>query len=184
MQSTMEKTSPSNRRREELHYDLRDELLKACISRERTNSRRLSASNLTSFREEARSFRYTTTFSSTASSPRYPTRDYVDPSTYSFTAALKVLQTRSGRDFSSQPIKSILNGSPLQSKWNEAERFICNPYSGEVPLECLSSKTLSRSASINSNRIAKSGPLVFSYARGAQSKSTITHGEESPVAGP
>ena len=74
MQSTMEKTSPSNRRREELHYDLRDELLKACISTERTNSRRLSASNLTSFREEARSFRYTTTFSSTASSPRYPTR--------------------------------------------------------------------------------------------------------------
>lgn len=101
-----------------------------------------------------------------------------------FDLLLSALQTRSGRDFSSQPIKSILNGSPLHSKWNEAERFICNPYSGEVPLECLSSKTLSRSALINSNRTAKSGPLVFSYARGTQSKSTITHGEEIPVAGP
>lgn len=34
-------------------------------------------------------------------------------------------------------------GVELHSKWNEAEKYICNPLSGEVPMECLSSKTLS-----------------------------------------
>lgn len=33
-------------------------------------------------------------------------------------------------------------GVELNSKWNEAEKYICNPLSGEVPMECLSSKTL------------------------------------------
>lgn len=34
------------------------------------------------------------------------------------------------------------DGVELNSKWNEAEKYICNPLSGEVPTECLSSRTL------------------------------------------
>lgn len=49
-------------------------------------------------------------------------------------------------------------GIELNSKWNEAEKYICNPLSGEVPMECLSSKTLnSRSFRDISN---KSTPLM------------------------
>lgn len=53
-------------------------------------------------------------------------------------------------------------GVELNSKWNEAEKYICNPLSGEVPMECLSSKTLnSRSFRDVSN---KSTPLMnFPY---------------------
>jgi len=55
------------------------------------------------------------------------------------------------------------DGFALNSKWNEAERYICNPLSGEVPLECLSAKTLSGRSFRNSiNRIAMSAPLVYS----------------------
>jgi hypothetical protein len=56
------------------------------------------------------------------------------------------------------------DGFALNSKWNEAEKYICNPLSGEVPMECLSAKTLSGRLFQNSttNRITMSAPLVFS----------------------
>lgn len=56
-----------------------------------------------------------------------------------------------------------LDGFTLNSKWNEAEKYICNPLSGEVPMECLSAKSLSgRSFRNLANRIAVSAPLVYS----------------------
>lgn len=56
------------------------------------------------------------------------------------------------------------DGFALNSKWNEAEKYICNPLSGEVPMECLSAKTLSGRLFQNSttNRITMSAPLVYS----------------------
>ena len=49
-------------------------------------------------------------------------------------------------------------GVELNSKWNEAEKYICNPLSGEVPMECLSSKTLN---SISFRDVSnKSTPLM------------------------
>lgn len=126
------------------------------ISRENTNiSRRFSASN---FREEARSFRSNAAVSSTASSPGYTARDEFDPSTYSFTTALKALQAKTVYTWEFQSP----DGLTLNSKWNEAEKYICNPLSGEVPLECLSAKTLSgRSFRGLTNRITMSAPLIY-----------------------
>lgn len=50
----------------------------------------------------------------------------------------------------------------LNSKWSDAERYICNPLSGEVPLECLSAKTLGqRSFRSMRNRFTMSAPLVY-----------------------
>lgn len=55
------------------------------------------------------------------------------------------------------------DGFALNSKWNEAEKYICNPQSGQVPMECLSAKTLSgRSFRNITNRITMSAPLVYS----------------------
>lgn len=82
MASVMEQT-PYSSRRHDLHHEaaasdssrfnLREWALKArMISRENTNSRRFSASNIRSFREDTRSFRSNITISSTASSPGYP----------------------------------------------------------------------------------------------------------------
>ncbi|KAJ6364829.1 hypothetical protein OIU76_029740 [Salix suchowensis] len=79
-----------------LSFNLREWAFKAQNSRENTRSRRFSGSNIRSFREDARSFRSNTTISSTASSPGYSLREEIDPSTYSFTNALKALQARSG----------------------------------------------------------------------------------------
>lgn len=54
------------------------------------------------------------------------------------------------------------DGLCLNSKWNEAEKYICNPLSGEVPLECLSAKTLSgRSFRQLTNKITMSAPLIY-----------------------
>lgn len=54
------------------------------------------------------------------------------------------------------------DGFALNSKWNEAEKYICNPLSGEVPMECLSAKTLSgRSFRSLTSRITMSAPLVY-----------------------
>lgn len=54
------------------------------------------------------------------------------------------------------------DGFALNSKWNEAEKYICNPLSGEVPMECLSAKTLSgRSFRNLTNRITMSAPLIY-----------------------
>ncbi|KAH6755949.1 mental retardation GTPase activating protein [Perilla frutescens var. hirtella] len=61
--------------------------LKAPISRENSKLRRFSSSNFKSFRED---HSCTTTIStSTLSSPGYTIKEEIDPSTYSFTAALK-----------------------------------------------------------------------------------------------
>ncbi|KAL6136736.1 hypothetical protein ACLB2K_062031 [Fragaria x ananassa] len=151
----------SSRGRDEPEFSMRDWAVKARgISRENTNSRRFSASYIRSFREDTRSFRSNITISSTASSPGYALRDEIDPATYSFTTALKALQARSA--YHSWEALSP-DGFALHSKWNEAEKYICNPLSGQVPLECLSAKTLSgRSFQNMTNRITMSAPLVYS----------------------
>ncbi|GAB2288819.1 hypothetical protein Dimus_023130 [Dionaea muscipula] len=144
----------------ETEFNLREWRLKARISHENSGSRRFSASYIRSFREDRRSFRSNFTISSAASSPGYHLKDQIDPSTYSFTTALKALQARSGY------VWECLSpdGFALNSKWSEAERYICNPLSGEVPLECLSSKTLSGRSFRNliASRITMSAPLVYS----------------------
>ncbi|KAL5148829.1 hypothetical protein HKD37_13G035799 [Glycine soja] len=131
--------------------------VKARISREKSKSRRYSASYIRSFREDTRSFRSNITISSTASSPGYP---------------LKALQARSA--YRSWECLSP-EGFALNSKWNEAEKYICNPFSGEVPMECLSAKTLSGRSFRNSttNRITMSAPLVYS-SRHMQTKASST----------
>ena len=64
------------------------------------------------------------------------------------------------------------DGFALNSKWNEAEKYISNPLSGEVPMECLSAKTLSgRSFRSFTNRITMSAPLIYpSQPRQPQAK--------------
>ncbi|KAK6927972.1 hypothetical protein RJ641_006563 [Dillenia turbinata] len=161
----MERVSMSCRQREkeEPEFNLREWALKAkVISRENTISRRHSASHIRSFREDARSsFRSNFTISSTASSPGYNLRDeIIDPTTYSFTTALKALQARSGYTWECLSP----DGLALNSKWNEAEKYICNPLSGEFPMECLSAKTISgRSFANKQGRITMSAPLVYSF---------------------
>ncbi|XP_050133960.1 uncharacterized protein LOC126610030 [Malus sylvestris] len=160
MISTMEDSPYGSRRRDEPEFSLREWAVKARISRENLNSRRFSASYIPSFREDTRSFRSNITISSTASSPGYNSRDEIDPATYSFTTALKALQARSA--YHSWEALSP-EGFVLNSKWNEAEKYICNPLSGQVPMECLSAKTLSgRSFRNATNRITMSAPLVYS----------------------
>lgn len=54
------------------------------------------------------------------------------------------------------------DGFALNSKWNEAEKYICNPLSGEFPMECLSAKTLSARSFRNlTNTLTMSAPLVY-----------------------
>ncbi|KAL0540593.1 hypothetical protein IC582_020601 [Cucumis melo] len=151
----------SQRREEADELNLREWPVRARIKRENTSSRRFSGSNIRSFREDGRSFRSNLTISSTASSPGcYSMRDEIDPSTYSFTTALKALQARSS--YNSWESLSP-EGFALNSKWYEAEKYICNPLSGEVPMECLSAKTLSARSFRNfRTRITMSAPLVYS----------------------
>ncbi|XVF71667.1 hypothetical protein PTKIN_Ptkin12aG0058100 [Pterospermum kingtungense] len=177
MASAMDQSSCSTRRYDEAEqFNLREWGLKARISRENTASRRYSASYIRSFREDyannARSFRSNITISSTASSPGYSLNDEIDPSTYSFTTALKALQARTV--YSSWECLSP-EGFALNSKWNEAEKYICNPLSGEVPMECLSAKTLSgRSFRNLTNRITMSAPLLYSHSCHVQTKPSRT----------
>ncbi|KAF8399156.1 hypothetical protein HHK36_015021 [Tetracentron sinense] len=180
--STMEQPPVSFRQQDEPEINLREWALKArMISRENTKSRRFSASSIRSYREEAMSFRSNITISSTASSPGYSLRDEIDPSTYSFTTALRALQARSGYGWECLSP----DGFALNSKWNEAEKYICNPLSGEFPMECLSAKTLSgRSFHTLAGRTTMSGPLVYSsHARLTQLKPTITQEDDvqSPI---
>ncbi|KAF7820005.1 mental retardation GTPase activating protein [Senna tora] len=165
----------SSRRRDldDSDFSLKEWAAKARISRDNTNSRRFSSSS-SYFREDTRSFRSNFTISSTASSPGYAFKDEIDPSTYSFTTALKALQARSSGCYQSWECSSSPpEGFALNSKWNEAEKYICNPLSGKVPLECLSAKTLSgRSFRYSANRITMSAPLVYS-------SSTSTHNFQS-----
>ncbi|XWS30681.1 hypothetical protein CRYUN_Cryun23aG0007600 [Craigia yunnanensis] len=174
--ASMEQSSCCSRRYDEPEFNLREWGLKARISRENTISRRYSASYIRSFREDARSFRSNITISSTASSPGYSLKDEIDPSTYSFTTALKALQARTV--YSSWECSSP-DGFALNSKWNEAEKYICNPLSGEVPMECLSAKTLSgRSFRNLTNRITMSAPLVYSHSCHIQTKPSRTVPED------
>ncbi|CAL1405415.1 unnamed protein product [Linum trigynum] len=167
MASSIEKSQFGSRRREEIpDLSARDYWgVRSQPSRDNTkSSRRFSASHIRSFREEAnaRSFRSShLTVSSTASSPGYPFKEEIDPSTYSFTTALKALQTRSGLCNSWAGECLSPDGFALHSKWNEAEKYICNPLSGQVPMECLSAKTLSGRSFYN--KISSvSAPLVYS----------------------
>ncbi|KAJ8545859.1 hypothetical protein K7X08_018442 [Anisodus acutangulus] len=162
-----------SRRRNDGDFNLREWSLKAKISKENTNSRRFSASYIRSFREDAKSFRSNISISSTASSPGYTVRDKIDPSTYSFTTALKALQDKT--TYSWEYMSP--DGLALNSKWNEAEKYICNPLSGEVPLECLSAKTLSaRSFRQLTSKFTMSAPLIYPsqiHTRQFQSKPPI-----------
>lgn len=67
-----------SKKQDESEFNLREWALKAKLSREKTNSRRYSASYIRSFREEAKSFRSSVTISSTASSPGYTLRGNID----------------------------------------------------------------------------------------------------------
>ncbi|KAI6691575.1 hypothetical protein NL676_028403 [Syzygium grande] len=162
----MENQSPNYIARPRDHHqesdlNLKDWDLKAArISKHNTSSRRFSASNIRSFREDNRSFRSNFTISSTASSPGYPFRDEIDPSTYSFSTALKALQARSGYVWECLSPE----GFALNSKWSDAEKYISNPLSGQVPMECLSAKTLSARSfrNVMTNRITMSAPLIYS----------------------
>ncbi|XP_022997765.1 uncharacterized protein LOC111492625 isoform X1 [Cucurbita maxima] len=156
----MEQPPFISHRRDEPEFSLREWAAKAKIGRDPAISRRFSGSYIRSFREDARSLRSNVTaVTSTASSPGYPFGDEINPATYSFTNAIKALQARSLNSWEC----FSLDGFTLNSKWNEAEKYICNPLSGEVPMECLSAKSLSgRSFKNLANRIAISAPLVYS----------------------
>ncbi|CAH8364608.1 unnamed protein product [Eruca vesicaria subsp. sativa] len=140
--------------------NLREWDRRARLIREKQTSRRFSASYIGSFREDhhkSSSTRTNFNISSTASSPGYTLKEEIDPSTYSFTNALKALQAKTmfnNRDWLTQ------EGFALNSKWNEAEKYICNPLSGEVPMECLSYKTLS-SRSFRNLTTTMSPPLHY-----------------------
>nr|AAM64500.1 putative protein with poly glutamic acid stretch [Arabidopsis thaliana] len=140
--------------------NLREWYRRARLIRENPSSRRFSASYIGSFREDHHKSSFRTTnfnnISSTASSPGYTLKEEIDPSTYSFTNALKALQAKTmynNREWLAQ------EGFALNSKWNEAEKYICNPLSGEVPMECLSAKTLSARSFRNLSTM--SAPLHF-----------------------
>ncbi|KAG4175081.1 hypothetical protein ERO13_A11G162400v2 [Gossypium hirsutum] len=158
MASAIEQSS-SRRNEEQPEFDLREWGLKARIRHENTVSRRYSGSYIRNFRENTSSFRSNFTISSTASSPGCSLKDGIDPSTYSFTTALKALQARTVYN----SLECSPEGFALNSKWNEAEKYICNPLSGEFPVECLSAKTLSgRSFRKLPNKITISAPLFYS----------------------
>ncbi|XP_047319989.1 uncharacterized protein LOC124924007 [Impatiens glandulifera] len=168
--TTIRKAPVSPTKRDQINHDddnfnLKEWGLKSrLVSRDNTGSRRFSASYIRTIREvdAARSFRSNLTVSSTtASSPAYNyLTEEIDPSTYSFTTALRALQARSSNCWELQSPES---GLTLNSKWNEAEKYICNPFSGEVPMECLSAKTLGNASFRHlRGRITMSAPLVYS----------------------
>ncbi|KAL9290066.1 hypothetical protein AtEden1_Chr3g0158071 [Arabidopsis thaliana] len=144
-------------RGEELEFNLREWARKSHLTREDQSSRRFSASCIRSFQEDHKSCTTNVTISSTASSPGYSLKDEINPSNYSFTSALKALQAKSVYKKNWDWLKP--EGVELNSKWNEAEKYICNPLSGEVPLECLSSKTLNSRSFRNLS--TKHAPLMI-----------------------
>ncbi|AAF32457.1 unknown protein [Arabidopsis thaliana] len=129
-------------RGEELEFNLREWARQGHLTREDQSSRRFSASCIRSFREDHKSCTTNVTISSTASSPGY---------------SLKALQAKSVYKKNWDWLKP--EGVELNSKWNEAEKYICNPLSGEVPLECLSSKTLNSRSFRNLS--TKHAPLMI-----------------------
>ncbi|XP_073018599.1 uncharacterized protein [Primulina eburnea] len=171
---SMEQCQITSRRHDDTDFSLKEWALKARISRENTHSRRFSASNLRSFREDLAS---NMAISSTASSPGYTAREEINPSTYSFTTALKALQARTVYSWEYIPTDGL---ATLSSKWNNAEKYISNPLSGEVPLECLSAKTLSGRTFRNvTSRITMSAPLIYpSHLQQFHAKSPIIELED------
>ncbi|XP_010485544.1 PREDICTED: uncharacterized protein LOC104763851 isoform X2 [Camelina sativa] len=114
---------------EELEYNLslRELTRKSHLTCENRISTRFSASCIRSFREDHKSCATNFTISSsTPSSPGY---------------SLKALQAKTMYKKKRDWLKPE-GVVELNSKWNEAEKYICNPLSGEVPIECLSSRTL------------------------------------------
>ncbi|MED6160641.1 hypothetical protein PIB30_053289 [Stylosanthes scabra] len=167
----------SSRKQDDSEFNLTEFALKARISR------RYSTSYIRNIREDittTRSFRSNTTISSTASSPGYSFKvsDEIDPSTYSFNTALKALKTRYHRS-SWEWLTPDGGGFALNSKWSEAEKYICNPISGEVPLECLSAKSLSRRSfrKSSSSTTTNSGVTLSAIS----SRHTQTKHEEQDV---
>ncbi|GER48041.1 DNA damage checkpoint protein 1, partial [Striga asiatica] len=103
----------------------------------------------------------------------------INPSTYSFTNALKALQARRVYSNTWEYVSADNGGLTLNSKWNDAEKYICNPVSGQVPLQCLSSKALSERSSQS---------LVTSRTKQEKKRSTtrnvgtqIKFSSESPI---
>ncbi|MED6148332.1 hypothetical protein PIB30_052239 [Stylosanthes scabra] len=167
----------SSRKQDDSEFNLTELALKARISR------RYSTSYIRNIREDittstttTRSFRSNTTISSTASSPGYSFKDEIDPSTYSFNTALKALKTRYHR--SSWEWLTPDGGFALNSKWSEAEKYICNPISGEVPIECLSAKSLSRRSFRKSPSTKTNSGITLSVI---SSRHTQTKPEEQDV---
>ncbi|XP_073126884.1 uncharacterized protein [Henckelia pumila] len=171
---SMEQCHVTSRRHDDTDFSLKEWAIKARISRENTHSRRFSASNLRSFREDLAS---SIAISSTASSPGYTAREEINPSTYSFTTALKALQAKTVYSWEYIPTDGA---ATLSSKWNNAEKYISNPLSGEVPLECLSAKTLSgRTFRSVTSRITMSAPLIYpSHLQQFHAKSPIIELED------
>ncbi|XP_031500849.1 uncharacterized protein LOC116264654 isoform X2 [Nymphaea colorata] len=122
-------------------------LLQACTTGDhgrgsgRSTSVNISAEILKSIRE-SRSFRHAT-IPDAVSSPASAgciSKNQIAPSTYCFTEALKAIQqTRCGSGRESMVPIRFLERKVLNSKWDEAEKYISNPLSGEVPIQCLSS---------------------------------------------
>ncbi|XP_010463660.1 PREDICTED: uncharacterized protein LOC104744327 isoform X2 [Camelina sativa] len=143
----------------EFNFNLRELTRKGHLTCENRISRRFSASCIRSFREDHKSCTTNFTISSTLSSPGYSLKDEIDPSDYSFTSALKALQAKAMYKKKCDWLKPE-GVVELNSKWNEAEKYICNPLSGEVPIECLSSRTLN-SRSFRNLSTTHSPPLTI-----------------------
>ncbi|XP_054787896.1 uncharacterized protein LOC129293810 [Prosopis cineraria] len=162
----MEASPYSSKTSDGSEFSLREWELKARRNGDRTKSRRYSASYIRSFNEETRSFR----------SPNITFSNGIDPSTYSFNTAIRALQARSC--YNSWECLSP-DGLALHSKCNEAEKYICNPISGEAPLECVPSKALissGRSFRKSSNRVVTifDNPTAYS-TRNPQRHHQPTH---------
>ncbi|XP_022870599.1 uncharacterized protein LOC111389854 [Olea europaea var. sylvestris] len=142
MASNMEKSPFGSKRHDDSEFNLKEWELKARIRRENTSSRRFSASNIRSYREDARSFRSNITICSTVSSPGYTIKDEIDPSTYSFTTALKALQAKTV--YSLEYLSP--DGFVLNSKQAEKEGEVHLQYCpGESQIADMFTKALSKS---------------------------------------
>lgn len=89
-----------------------------------------------------------------------------------------------GRPANGWDYLSSINGL-LSSKWDEAEKYICNPLSGQIPLECLSTKTLSgRALPISRRLLTKSGPLVLSETHLVKMRANLAYEDKDDFASP
>ncbi|KAK4765946.1 hypothetical protein SAY87_007588 [Trapa incisa] len=139
-------------------FSLREWDLKASrVGRNTDSLKRFSTSSLKE--EVCPSFRSSiTAISSSPSSPGYPLK------------ALHASTSNKNYDCSSP------EGFVLNSKWSDAEKYIRNPYSGQVPVECL----LASSFHNLHRRITMSAPLVYSdKTRTSQIKPTLTTARKS-----